>query len=250
MTCCVLLIMSPVSNQMAEVGQNAPAPTNNFDMQLGARTKDWEDTTVTTKSSKCDKAGNTMPVEGTAMEAAATNAADKTSLTVENVQAAVVKQLVTKAPVAAAFAGMHQVGRANGAAAFAGMHEFERGNRFGLGEHTAFGAIAEGVTANEASRGSVGTGELIDTSQRRGQITAATILKCMPWISVAMGILSIIILVLAQLGAYVGDMETDVVSLLRWTATMTICGAGTWAWAAKILAIIFVVGLQTAAATQ
>jgi len=53
MTCCVLLIMSPAPNQMAEVGQNAPAPTNNFDMQLGARTKDWEDTTVTTKRSKC-----------------------------------------------------------------------------------------------------------------------------------------------------------------------------------------------------
>ena len=42
MTCCVLLVMSPVSNQNAVLGQNNPMPTNNFDMQLGARTKDWE----------------------------------------------------------------------------------------------------------------------------------------------------------------------------------------------------------------
>jgi len=40
MTCCMLLVMPPASNQIAEVGPNTPAPTNNFDMQLGARTKD------------------------------------------------------------------------------------------------------------------------------------------------------------------------------------------------------------------
>ena len=103
----------------------------------------------------------------------------------------------------------------------------------------AFGASAEGVTADEASPGGVGTGQIIDTSLRRGPNTAATILKCIPLISVAMGLVSIIILVMAQLGAYVGDMETEVVSMLRWIAVMIFCGAGTCAWgAAKISAII------------
>ena len=107
-------------------------------MQLGARIKVWEDTTVTTKCSKCCKARNTVPVEGKAMAAAATSAAGKTPLTVENVQEAVVKALVTQAPAASAFAG---------------MHEFESANGFGLGEHMAFGAIAEGATADEATGG-------------------------------------------------------------------------------------------------
>jgi hypothetical protein len=97
----------------------------------------------------------------------------------------------------------------------------------------AFGASAEGVTADEASPGGVGTGQIIDTSLRRGPNTAATILKCIPLISVAMGLVSIIILVMAQLGAYVGDMETEVVSMLRWIAVIT-CAWG----AAKISAII------------
>jgi len=83
--------MSPASNQIAEIEHNTPAPTNNFDMQLRARTKDWEDTTVTTKCSKCCKARNTVPVEGKAMAAAATSTAGKTPLTVENVQEALVK---------------------------------------------------------------------------------------------------------------------------------------------------------------
>jgi hypothetical protein len=158
------------------------------------------------------------------MAAAATSTAGKTPLTVENVQKAVVKALATQAPDAAAFAG---------------MYGFERGNGFGLGEQTAFGASAEGVTADEASPGGVGTGQIIDTSLRRGPNTAATILKCIPLISVAMGLVSIIILVMAQLGAYVGDMETEVVSMLRWIAVMIFSGAGTCAWgAAKISAII------------
>jgi len=87
-------------------------------MQLGARTRDWEDKTVATKCSKCGRARNTVPVEGKAMMAATTSAAGKTLLTVENVQEAVVKALDTHAQAAAAFAG---------------MHEFERGNEFGLG---------------------------------------------------------------------------------------------------------------------
>jgi len=119
---------TPASNQIAAIGQNTPAPTNNFDMQLGERTKDWEVMTVAVKCSKCVKARMTELVEGKAMAAAATRDAGKSLLTVENVQEAVVKALATQAPAAAAFAG---------------MHEFERGNGFGLGEHTAFGAIAE-----------------------------------------------------------------------------------------------------------
>ena len=144
-TCCVLLVMSPASNEIAEVGQNTPAPTNKFDMQLGARTKDWEDTKVTTNCSKRCKARNTVPADGKTMAAAATSAAGKTPLTVDNVQEAVVKALVTQAPAASAFAG---------------MHEFESANGFGLGEHMAFGAIAEGapsapsaIAADEATGG-------------------------------------------------------------------------------------------------
>jgi len=131
-------------------------------MQLGARTRDWEDKIVAMKCSKCGKARKTVPVEVKAMAAAATRDAGKTPLTVENVQEAVVKALATQAPAAAAYAG---------------MHEFERGYGFVLGEHTAFRAITQGVTADEASPGDVDTGEIIDTSQRRGLNTAATILK-------------------------------------------------------------------------
>jgi len=105
-------------------------------------TQDWADATVAVKCSKCGKARKTEPVEGKAMAAAATKDAGKTPLTVENVQEAVVKALATQAPAAAAFAG---------------MHEFERGNGFGLGEHTAFGAIAEGATADDKGAGEKGT---------------------------------------------------------------------------------------------
>jgi len=91
--------------------------------------QDWADATVAVKCSKCGKACMTEPVEGKAMAAVATRDAGKTPLTVENVQEAVVKALATQAPAAATFAG---------------RHELERGNRFGLGEHTAFRAIAEG----------------------------------------------------------------------------------------------------------
>ena len=63
-----------------------------------------------------------------------------------------------------------------------------------------------------------------------------------------MVILSISRMVLAQLMAYVGDMGTDVESLLRWAAAMTLAGAGTCACAAKMLVFIFVVGLPPTAA--
>ena len=66
MTCCVLLIMSPKQINNLPFGQNAPASTNNFGMELGARTRDWEDKTVATKCSECGRARNTVPVEETA----------------------------------------------------------------------------------------------------------------------------------------------------------------------------------------
>ena len=106
----------------------------------------------------------------------------------ENVQEAVVKALAIQAPAAAAFAG---------------MHEFERSNEFGVGEQTAFGAITKGATADEACPEGVGTGEDNDSGPRkgprRGPNEAATIMNWLLWLSVGMGLLSILIMVLAQL---------------------------------------------------
>jgi hypothetical protein len=200
--------------------------------------KHWEDKTVATKCSKCGKARKTVPVEGTAMAAAATSAAGKTPLTVENVQEAVVKALATQAPAAAAFAG---------------MHEFERGNGFGLEEHTAFGAIAEGVTADEASLEGVGAGKDDDSGTRRGPSRgpnlAATIMNGLPWLSVGMVAISMAIFVVAQMMAYVGNVGTGVVYLIRWVAAMTLAGAGSLACAVWIpWVIICVLGLPPTAA--
>ena len=179
---------------------------------MGAQTRDWEDKTVATKCSKCGKARKTVPVEGKTMTAAATRDASKTPLTMENVQEAVVK-----APAAAAFAG---------------IHKYERGNGFGLGEHTAYGASAEGVTADEASPGGVGTGQINDTSLRRGQNKASTITQIVAVVGMMMGMFTI--------PPFVGDMETEVVSMLRWIAVMIICGAAccTWAWGAAAATIL------------
>jgi len=63
-----------------------------------------------------------------------------------------------------------------------------------------------------------------------------------------MEILFIIIMVLAQWDAYVGDMGNDVVSMMRWVAAMMLTGAGTCVCAAKVLVFIFVLGLPPAAA--
>jgi hypothetical protein len=166
------------------------------------------------------------------MAAAATSTAGKTPLTVENVQEAVVKALATQAPTAAAFAG---------------MHEFERGNGFGLKKHAAFGAIAEGVTDDQASPGGVGTGEDIDSRPRRepsrGPNQAATIHKWLPWLSLRMGLLSMVMMVMAQLMAHVGDMGTEVVYSIRWAAarTLAVAGyAGAFACAARIHGLVFI----------
>jgi len=180
------------------------------------------------------------PVEGKAMAAAATRDAGKTPLTVENVQEAVVKALAPQAPAAAAFAG---------------MHEFERGNGFGLGEHTAFGAITEGATADEASPEGVGAGEDNDSGPRRGPrrgpSQVATIMNWLRWLSLGIGILSIFKMGMAQLLAYVEHLWTDVVSSFRWAAAITLAGAGyagTSACAAKMVVFISVLCLSPAAA--
>jgi hypothetical protein len=228
MTCGVLLVMSPASNQNVALGQNNPAPTNNFDMQLGARTRDWEDKTVATKCSKCGRARNTVPVEGKAMMAAVTSAAGKTLLTVENVQEAVVKALATHAQAAAAFAG---------------MHEFERGNEFGLGEHTAFGAITEGATADEASPGGVGTEKKSDNRPRRGPSRLAQILNWIEWIIVTVGILSIFVFIIALWGEIMGEIGKEAVATLKnvaWTAFTYALACGSMV---KAILVIFVVGL-------
>ena len=41
-----------------------------------------------------------------------------------------------------------------------------------------------------------------------------------------MGMCTMFILIMAQLGAFVGDMEADVVSMLRWIGKMTCYGIG------------------------
>jgi len=185
--------MSPASNQNTALGQNNPAPTNNFDIQLGARTKDWEDTTVATKCSKCGKARNIKPVEGKAMAVAVTSAAGKTPLTVENVQEAVLKAQTTHAP---------------GAAAFAGMNEFERGNGFGLGEHTDFRVITEGATADDEGAGEEVTAK--GRGPRRHDFTGnLSVMALIAWLFIG------VVGLWAYMGATAGEMGSDMFSTTR-----------------------------------
>jgi len=98
----------------------------------------------------------------------------------------------------------------------------------------------------------VDTGEDSDIRKRRGPSQEATILTLLPRISVAisvaMGFFSIILMARAQWGASVGDTGTEVVSMMRWAAGMTLAGAGACTCAAKMLVLLFVVGLPPAAA--
>jgi hypothetical protein len=106
------------------------------------------------------------------------------------------------------------------------MHEFERGNGFGLEEHTAFGAIAEGVTADEASLEGVGAGKKDDSGTRRGPSRGPNLVATIQNWGVGIGILSVAMIVMAQLMAYVGNVGTGVVYLFRWVAAITLAGAG------------------------
>jgi len=167
------------------------------------------------------------------MAAAATSAAGKTPLTVENVQEVVVKVLATHAPAAAAFAG---------------MHEFERGNGFGLGEHTAFREITESATADEASPRGVGTGKKSDNGQRRGPSRPAQILNWIERISVAVGLLSIIVAMVAVWGETMGEIGQEAVGTLKNVASTAFTYALACGKMVKEIQVIFVVGLQPAAA--
>jgi len=172
-------------------------------------------------------------VEGKAIAAAATSAAGKMPLTVENVQEAVVKALATHAPAAAALAG---------------MHEFERGNGFGLGEHTAFRAITEGVTADKASPRGVGTGKKSDSGPRREPSRPAQILNWIERISVAGGLLSIIVAIVALWGETMGEIGQEAVATLKNVALTAFTYALARGSMVKAILFIFVVGLQPAAA--
>jgi len=160
---------------------------------------DWEDTTVAIKCSKCGKHRKEAPVEGKAMAAASTSAAGKTPLTIENVQDAVVKALATTAPTAAAFAG---------------MHEMERGNGFGLVEHTAFGAMAEGQTADEENSGAEESSK-VDTSSRRGPKHAKTITCLLTAVGALIAIFVGVATILALMSDYVGDVSSGILAFTR-----------------------------------
>jgi len=69
----------------------------------------------------------------------------------------------------------------------------------------------------------------------------------MPWFSVAMGIFSILIMVVAQWAAPVG-MGAEAVSMLRWAAGLILDGAEACTCAAMMLVILFLVGIPPAAA--
>jgi hypothetical protein len=94
------------------------------------------------------------------------------------------------------------------------------------------------VTTDEASPGGVGTGQIIDTSLRRGQNKAQTITHIVTVVGMMMGMFTMLILVMAQLGAYVGDIEAEVVSMLRWIGKMTFYGIGTCTCAVTMLGTI------------
>jgi len=172
-------------------------------------------------------------VEGKAMAAAATSAAGKTPLTVENVQETVVKALATHAPAVTAFAG---------------MHEFERGNRFGLGEHTALRAITKGAMADEMSPRGVGTGKKSDNGARRGPSLPAQILNWIERISVAVGLSSIIVAIVALWGETMGEIGQKAVATLNNVASTAFTYALACGSMVKAILVIFVVGLQPAAA--
>jgi len=222
--------MSPASNHNVALGQNNPAPTNHFDMQMGAQTRDWEDKTVATKCSKRDRVRNTVPVEGKGMKPADTSAAGKTQI-VEKVQEAVVQALATQAPAAAAFAG---------------MHEFERGNGYSMKEREAFGAITEGKTEdNEDTAGEP------DNSLRRGPNQANQFTCTLSVMFMGVGLILLGLGMLMYLGTYAGEVGSDMVTTTRAWASSTIdilnIALGTYGWVPFALLSIFM-ALHPAAA--
>ena len=124
------------------------------------------------------------------MAAATTSAAGKTPLTIENVQDAVVKALATTAPAAAAFAG---------------MHEMERGNGFGLVEHTAFGAMAEGETADDENSGAEEINKQY-TSKKRPHHAEKFIWK-LSVVAMVISALVLIVSIWSYLSNYAGEVS-------------------------------------------
>ena len=57
-------------------------------------------------------------------------------------------------------------------------------------------------------------------------------------VGMMMGMFTMLILVMAQLGAFVGDMDAEVVSMLRWIGKMTCYGIGTCTCAVTMLGTI------------
>jgi len=164
---------------------------------------------------------------------------DENSGAEERSKDAVVKALTAQAPAVAAFAG---------------MHEMERGNGFGLGDHTACGAKAEGATADEKSTGGVDTGEVGDTrprSPRRSPKIAENILTYLPWLSMAVGLVSITLMTVAELMHHVGDMGTEALYMARRATGMIFAGAGyvgVCSYIMKVIVVSYVVGMPPAAA--
>jgi len=164
---------------------------------------------------------------------------DENSGAEERSKDAVVRALTAQAPAVAAFAG---------------MHEMERGNGFGLGDHTACGAKAEGATADEKSTGGVDTGEVGDTrprSPRRSPKIAENILTYLPWLSMAVGLVSITLMTVAELMHHVGDMGTEALYMARRATGMIFAGAGyvgVCSYIIKVLVLSYVVGMPPAAA--
>ena len=128
------------------------------------------------------------------------------------------------------------------------MHEFERGNGFGLGEHTAFREITEGATADEASPRGVGTGKKSDSGPRREPSRPAQILDWIERISVAGGLLSIIVAIVALWGETMGEIGQEAVATLKNVASTAFTYALACGSIVKAILVIFVMGLQPAAA--
>lgn len=132
-------------------------------------------------------------VESKAMVAADASTAEEPPLTVENVHDAVVKALANER---------------NTEAAFVGMHELERGDEFGLEEHTVFGAIAEGKTADDENSDAEEISEESDTSARREFKPAKLFTNILTVVCIAMAIL-------VNMGAYADEVGSDIVTATR-----------------------------------
>ena len=141
--------------------------------------------------------------------------------------------------------------RGSAAASFADTHETGRGTELGFEEHTAFGAMAEGATVDEASAGAVDTGEDGDTrpsSPRRPPNWVGNILTYSAELSLTAAVLSIIIMAVAQLLQHVGDMGAEALNMTAGMMFAAAVGCGAFWAAVKMMLIFFMMGMPPAAA--